>query len=175
MITGVVMIIGVLAGLAALTNGLLAGLFFAFVCAISPAYRRLADGEFVRGFRAINAVIVRPTFLVVFVGAPLTAAAAAVAGTLRIGVAPGGLGIGAGPAGTALLWVAAAASVVSFLITVIVNVPLNQGLDRAPIDTHRQQEAARAVFESRWNRANLARTLMSTLSVLALAAALALG
>ena len=174
MITGVLMITGLLAA-ATLTNGLLAGLFFAFVCAISPAYRRLDDGEFVRGFRAINSVILRPTFLVVFVGAPLTAVAAAVTGTLRIKVEPGGLGIASDPVGTALLWIGAAASVVSFLITAAVSVPLNQGLDRAPIDTFGQQQAARVTFETRWNRANLARTLTSTLSVFALAAALALG
>lgn len=168
------MITGLLAA-ATLTNGLLAGLFFAFVCAISPAYRRLDDGEFVRGFRAINSVILRPMFLVVFVGAPLTAVAAAVAGTLRIGVEPGDPGIASDPAGTALLWIGAADSVVSFLITAAVNVPLNQGLDRAPIDTFGQQQSARVTFETRWNRANLARTLTSTLSVLALASALALG
>ncbi|WP_211978482.1 anthrone oxygenase family protein [Brevibacterium sp. W7.2] len=174
MITGVLMITELLAA-ATLTNGLLAGLFFAFVCAISPAYRRLDDGEFVRGFRAINSVILRPTFLVVFVGAPLTAVAAAVTGTLRIGVEPGELGIASDPAGMALLWIGAAASVVSFLITATVSVPLNQGLDRAPILTPADHTAARVTFETRWNRANLARTLTSTLSVLALASALALG
>ena len=174
MITGVLMITGLLAA-ATLANGLLAGLFFAFVCAISPAYRRLDDGEFVRGFRAINSVILRPTFLVVFVGAPLTAVAAAVTGTLRIKVEPGGLGIASDPAGMALLWIGAAASVVSFLITATVSVPLNQGLDRAPVLTPADHTAARVTFETRWNRANLARTLTSTLSVLALASTLALG
>ncbi|WP_453985126.1 anthrone oxygenase family protein [Brevibacterium casei] len=151
---------------AIVVNGLLAGLLFAFVCAVSPAYRLLSDEEFVHGFRAINQAIVRPSFLLVFLGAPVTALAAALVGTVS----------GAVEADTVpLLWIGAGGSLASLIITMVVNVPLNTGLDRAPIDTNADCSAARAGFESAWNRWNLIRTLASTIAVLGFALALALG
>ena len=62
-------------------NGLLAGLFFAFTCAVSPALGRLDDRSYVEAFRSINAVILNGWFLSVFL-APATAIAAAVVGGL---------------------------------------------------------------------------------------------
>lgn len=161
------MITELLTALAIVVNGLLAGLFFAFVCAVSPAYRRLGDEEFVHGFRAINRAILRPSFLTVFFAAPVTALATAAVGTVS----------GAPVDGTAmvLLWVWAAGSLGSFLITVTINVPLNTRLDRATIDTNADCSAARGGFEARWNRWNLIRTLASTIAVLGVALALALG
>lgn len=156
-----------LAASAAVLNGLLAGLLFAFVCAVSPAYRRLSDEEFVHGFRAINEAILRPLFLTVFFAAPVTALATAAVGTVN-GTAVGGTAM-------VLLWVGAAGSLASFLITVTVNVPLNQRLDRTPVDSTADRQAARETFESAWNRWNLVRTLASTIAVLGFALALALG
>ncbi|RAE66982.1 DUF1772 domain-containing protein, partial [Burkholderia multivorans] len=151
---------GLLTASAVVVNGLLAGLFFAFVCAVSPAYRRLSDEEFVHGFRAINRAILRPSFLTVFFAAPVTALAAAVVGTVS----------GAAVDGTAvlLLWVGAAGSLASFLITVTVNVPLNQRLDQAPIDTNADCSVARVGFEATWKRLNLVRCVGNIVAVLAL-------
>ena len=156
------MITGLLTASAVVVNGLLAGLFFAFVCAVSPAYRRLSDEEFVRGFRAVNEAILRPSFLVVFFGAPLTALAAAVVGSVETGTVP-------------LLWVGAAGSLGSLIITMTVNVPLNTRLVRARIETAADCAAARTGFEARWNRWNLIRCWASVVAALGFALALALG
>ncbi|WP_134325367.1 DUF1772 domain-containing protein [Cumulibacter soli] len=142
---------------AVVTNGLLAGLFFAFACAITPALRRVDDRTYVRAFRAINSSILNPVFMVVFLGAPATAIIGAIA---RVGAdVPHSSG-----------WVIAGGilSALTFLITAMANVPLNQGLDRADVDTDAQQHAARETFEARWNRWNLARTLTSALCILSL-------
>lgn len=50
----------------------------------------------------------------------------------------------------------------TLVITAAANVPRNQELDRAPIDTVQQQRIARERFEARWNRWNLACTVTST-------------
>lgn len=150
---------GLLTASAIVLNALFAGLLFAFVCAVSPAYRRLSDEEFVRGFRAINEAILRPSFLVVFFGAPLSALAAAV------------VGAGSVP----LLWVGAAGSFASLVITMAVNVPLNRRIDRALIETAADRAAARTGFEARWNRWNLIRCWGSVVAALGFALALALG
>lgn len=161
------MITALLTTSAIVLNGLLAGLLFAFVCAVSPAYRRLSDEEFVHGFRAINQAILRPSFLTVFLGAPVTALAAAVVGTVS----------GTALDGTAmvLLWVGAGGSLGSLLITMAVNVPLNTRLDRATIESNADCSAARVGFEATWNRWNLIRCVSSIVAVLGFALALALG
>lgn len=138
-------------------NGLLAGLFFAFTCAVSPALGRLDDRSFVEAFRSINAVILNGFFLSVFLLAPASAIAAAVSG-----------GSGDRPS---LSWVVigAACSALTFIITVAANVPLNHALDAALTTTSAQHAEARTAFETAWNRWNLVRTLTSVgaLAVLA--------
>lgn len=150
--------------LAIVLNGLLAGLFFAFSIAIIPALRRVDDSTYVRSFRAINAAILNPGFLLVFCLAPLSAVAVVV---LRL--LPGGAGL------SLWLMVGAVFSVLTFLFTAGINVPLNNGLDRAVIDTESQRAEARARFESRWNRWNHARTLTSIGALSFLAVGIALG
>ena len=68
---------------AVVANGLLAGLYFAFACAVSPALGRLDSRSYVEAFRSINVVIVNGWFLSVFFLAPATAVAAAVLGGCR--------------------------------------------------------------------------------------------
>ncbi|WP_147918762.1 DUF1772 domain-containing protein [Ruania zhangjianzhongii] len=126
-------------------NGLLAGLFFAFACAIVPGLRRVDDHTYVTAFRAINQAIVNAVFLLVFLGAPLLAAVTVV---LR-------------PADVALPWLIAGlvCAIATFAITVGVNVPLNRRLDDAAVQTAAELAAARGGFERRWNAAHLVRTL----------------
>ncbi|WP_209559350.1 DUF1772 domain-containing protein [Frigoribacterium sp. PvP032] len=144
--------------LALFVNGLVAGLFFAFVVAVSPGLRRVDDGAFTGAFRAINAAILRPSFLVVFAAAPASAALLAV-----LHVVDGS---------SASTWAvgAAAASVATFVITAARNVPLNEALARADVSGPTSASAARRAFESPWTRWNTVRTLTSTGAVLGLAA-----
>ena len=91
---------------ALLTNGLVAGLFFAFAVAVSPGLRRLDDVALTGAFRAINTAILRPSFLLVFVAAPATAVLLAVLHVID-GSSTSTWAVGA-----------AAASVATFVITV---------------------------------------------------------
>jgi len=141
-------------------NGLLAGLFFVFDVAISPALRRVDDVTYIRMFRGINRAILNGRFLTVFFVAPV---AAVVCLVLHLVEGSGGA--------LPLILGGAVCSVLTFGITAAGNVPLNQDLDGAPIDTEHQRRAVRQKFESRWNRWNLARTVTSAgaLALLAIA------
>ncbi|MBK0422142.1 DUF1772 domain-containing protein [Leucobacter sp. CSA2] len=152
-----------LAVLSVALNGVLAGLYFAFTCAVSPALGRLEDRSFVVAFRAINAAILNGWFLSVFFLAPLTAVAAAIWG---------------GSTERSFPWALVAGGVlaaVTFIVTVAANVPLNEGLAAAPSGSAALDHAARAAFESAWNGWNLLRTLTGTAATVCLAAALAVG
>ncbi|EFG48119.1 hypothetical protein HMPREF0183_0635 [Brevibacterium mcbrellneri ATCC 49030] len=133
------------------TNGLLAGVFFAFSCAINPGFRHIDDRSYVGAFRAINGVILNGWFLSVFLVAPLTAVAGAILAVGREDVSAFGW-----------LVVGAACSVLSFGITAAGNVPLNRALDRAPADTAQRLRDTRKGFEAPWNRWNHTRTVLST-------------
>lgn len=147
---------------ATVTNGLLAGLFFAFTCAISPAFRRVDDATYVSAFRAINAGILNGWFLTVFFVAPLSAL-----------VNAGFVLWSGGSAPVILVLAGAVCSVLTFGITAAANVPLNRFLEQSPTGTIAEKTSARRGFEDRWNRWNLARTLTSSGALAFLAAALA--
>ena len=91
-------------------NGLLAGIYVAFVVAVMPALHGLPDDTFLRVMNRINVVIVNPAFLTLFLGAPVLAVtlAAMRRDPLTIG--------------------AAVAAVSAVVTTIAVNVPLNDAL-----------------------------------------------
>jgi uncharacterized membrane protein len=91
-------------------NGLLAGIYVAFVLAVMPALHGLPDDTFLRVMNRINVVIVNPAFLTLFLGAPVLAVtlAAVRRDPLTIG--------------------AAVAAVSAVVTTIAVNVPLNDAL-----------------------------------------------
>lgn len=139
------------------TNGLLAGVFFAFSCAISPEFRHIDDRSYVRAFCAINGAILNGWFLNVFLAAPLTTVASAI------------LAVGREDASTfGWLVVGAACSMLSFGITAAGNVPLNRALDRASADTAQRLHDTRKGFEAPWNRWNHTRTVLSTAALITL-------
>lgn len=117
---------------ARISAGLLAGLYFAFAVAIMPALHGLQDAAFVDTMKRINVSIVNPLFLLVFVAAPVLAVVAAV--LIR----------------SPLIYLAAALGVITLLLTVVVNVPLNNKLAAG---------ASRADFETLWVLFNTLRTL----------------
>lgn len=140
-------------------NGLLAGLFFVFACAITPGFGRVDDATYVLAFRAINRAILNGWFLLVFFTAPLAALAYALLDT-RSAIAP-----------TSWAWVGAACAALTFIITAARNVPLNTQLDRAPTRTPVEYRAARERFEAPWNRWNLTRAITSLSALVSLAMA----
>ena len=126
--------------LAITATGLMAGLFAAFSYAVIPGLRRADDHSFVSAMRAINAAILNPVFGTLFAGALILSATAAVVGWR----------------GEARWWLVAGAALyaATVVITVGVNVPLNDALR----DGTGSATTLRSAFESSWTAWNLVRT-----------------
>jgi uncharacterized membrane protein len=108
---------------ARLLNGLLAGIYAAFLVAVMPALHGQSDEVFTTVMNRLNVVIVNPAFLVLFLGAPLAA-------LVRLRWENGPLGI-----------VVAATAVAALVITIAANIPLNDALAAG---------GSRADFETPW-------------------------
>jgi uncharacterized membrane protein len=150
---------------ATLTMGVVAGVFLIFSCAIMPGLGRTDDRTFVGAFQQIDRAIYNPWFLFSFCGA------------LGFSVLAAALHLGAGER-SALPWIAGSAALylAVFVVTMGVNVPLNDGI-RAAGDPGKIADlgAVRARFhEARWARWNLFRTVATTVAFGRLAWALVL-
>jgi uncharacterized membrane protein len=147
--------------IATLLVSLVAGFLFAFAVVVMPGIGELDDGDFVRAFQRIDGVIQRgdPLFGLVFVGsivALVALAVATVAGLLDLG------GIE-----RSLLYAAGGIYLAGVLVpTGIVNVPLNNELQRLDVDAldAAERKEARGRFEPRWNRWNRIRTALACVS-----------
>jgi uncharacterized membrane protein len=142
----------VLTVVAAVGSGLMGGVFFVFSVAVIPALRRRQAVEAVATMQEINRVIVRPLFMLVFLGT-------AVVGITLVVLRP-----------TDVLRVVGAALYVvgGFGLTAAVNVPLNNALDRVrPMDA----EEGWGRFHRRWALANHARGLACAAASVALVVA----
>jgi uncharacterized membrane protein len=150
---------------ATMTMGLMAGVFGLYAHTIMPGLGRANDRTFVGAFQSIDKAIINPLFLGTFLGA-LVLTGLAVALHL-------------GEDGRLVLPFTAAALVLYlaiFVVTLAVNVPLNDGLKAAgDPDRIADLAAVRERFdEARWVRWNLARAVASTAAFGCLAWALVL-
>jgi uncharacterized membrane protein len=135
---------------ATLTMGLAAGTFAIFAHTIMPGLRNTDDRTFVGAFQHIDRAIINPWFMATaFLGALALTAAAAI--TNR---------------GTpAMRWIIAALVLylVAVVITMAVNVPLNDAIKAAGDPTHSDLAHVRETFnESRWAAWNLVRVATTT-------------
>jgi uncharacterized membrane protein len=149
---------------ATMAMGLMAGLFYVFAHAIMPGLGRSDDRTFVGAFQAIDRAITNPWFLVSFLGGLMLTVLAAV---LHLG----------GDGRTVLPWTVAALVlyVVAMVITVRVNIPLNNTIQAAGApDRIADLAAVRDQFEARWVRWNIARGVATTAAFGCLAWALVL-
>jgi uncharacterized membrane protein len=150
---------------ATITMGLMAGVFGLYAHAIMPGLRKADDRTFVGAFQQIDRAIINPWFMASFLGA-LAFTALALVLHLR------------DDERSVLPWIAAALVlyVVVFVVTIAVNVPLNDELKAAgEPDRIADLAAVREQFdETRWAGWNLARTLATTAAFGCLAWALVL-
>ncbi len=146
---GTVLVV-LLTAAAAVSTGLVAGLFFAFSVAVMPALAKIPHPAGIRAMQAINVVIVRPVFLVVFLGAAVLTAVLAV-----LDPSPGNLGAAVCYLGGVIA------------VTAAVNVPMNNALDRVAAESP-EGERGWAHYLSRWTAWNHVRTVTSTGATLAL-------
>jgi uncharacterized membrane protein len=136
--------------LATLAMGLMAGVFGLYAYAIMPGLGKTDARTFVGAFQAIDRAIINPLFMATFFGAAvLTAAATALH-----------LGDAAAP------WIIAALVLYAavFVITIAVNVPLNDAIKAAgDPDSISDLTAVRERFdEARWAGWNVVRAVAST-------------
>jgi uncharacterized membrane protein len=144
-------------------TGLMAGLFFAFANAVMPGLARSSDRTYVESMQRINESILNPLFLTIFMGGLLVTGAAAA--------------VHVGSDRQVLPWVIGALLLygVMFVITMAVNVPLNDELDAVGTPTDAAGWAdARHDFESRWVPWNVLRAVLNVAAFAVLAWALVL-
>jgi uncharacterized membrane protein len=135
-----------------LTMGLMAGVFGVFAHAIMPGLRDTDDRTFVAAFQSIDRAIINPWFMPTFLGALLVTGAAA---ALHLGE----------DQRSVLPWVAAALVLylAVFVITLAVNVPLNDAIKAAGDPDHIDVAAVRDRFdEARWAAWNIVRAVATT-------------
>ncbi len=144
--------------LATILCSLVSGFLFAFAVVVMPGIRSLNDREFIRAFQVMDRVIQnnQPIFMLVWVGSVVV---------LIISVV---LGIGQLDGGGRLLIIFAT---IVYLLgvqlpTITINIPLNNKLQTLDVDTINEieQKVARENFETRWNRWNSIRTVLSSLA-----------
>ena len=134
---------------ATLTMGLVAGVFAIFAHTIMPGLRKTDDHTFVSAFQQIDRAIINPWFMI-------TAFGGAFVLTIVAGIANRGT--------TAFPWIAAAFGLylVAVVITVAVNVPLNDAIKAAGDPARIVVAQVRAQFdEARWAAWNLVRVATS--------------
>jgi uncharacterized membrane protein len=140
---------------ACLTTGLMAGVFGLYTHTIMPGLGRTDDRTFVGAFQAIDRAIINPLFMLAFLGALVSSGAAAVL-VWRDSL---------DSLDSVVPWVAVAFGLylVVVVITIAVNVPLNDELKAAGDPDRIDVAAVRAAFdETRWVAWNLVRTIAST-------------
>jgi uncharacterized membrane protein len=141
--------------LSVLTAGLMAGLFAAFSYAVMPGLGKTNDDAFVDSMRGINKAILNPVFGILFGGALVLLVASLIALRHDVQARP---------------WVAVAVGlyVLTLLVTMGVNVPLNDRLESGSGSA----DSLRTAFENRWVAWNAVRALLSTGSFAAVTVAL---
>ncbi len=135
--------------IAALGSGLIAGTFFVFSVAVMRALGQRPANEGMAAMQAINIVILNPIFLGVFLGTTIVSLLAAVFGVLWQFPRSGYLLAG----GVFYL-------LGSFLVTMVVNVPLNTALIAADPASDAGQKLWKNYLRN-WTRWNHVRTLAS--------------
>lgn len=138
-----------------LLTGLSAGLCFIWTNTITPGLGKLDDPSYLQAFQHLNRVILNPLFFLVFLGPvfliPISLYLFRDTSSLVIGLLIG----------------ASALYIIGLgLVTVFGNVPLNEILDKTPLESYGLAEAKqlRDMFEGKWNSLHLIRTLSSTAS-----------
>ncbi len=151
---------------ATLTTGLIAGVFYAYACSVNLGLAVQPDAQYVAAMQAINERIQNPVFFLSFFGAVLFLLAA--------------LAVHSPRPRSGRFWLVALGCALyvggGFLLTVFVNVPMNEGLAGVAANASPGELArARAGYEGPWNFWNGVRTVFSTLAFLALVGACLLG
>lgn len=148
---------------ATIALGLIAGFFYTYEVSVMRGFARLSDPDFVSAMQAVNATIRNPAFGASFFGAALLSLLAA---GLHIRQARSAKG--------ALIILAAATYLLGGLVlTMTINVPLNQWLAaQGPAALMADAGAIRVQYEGDWVFWNLVRSFVSLAAFVMMLAAL---
>ena len=144
---------------ATFTTGLIAGVFYAYAVSVNLGLAAQPDAGYVAATQAINERIQNPLFFLSFFGAALFPLVALAAHYSR--------------PRSGRFWLVALACAFyiggGFLVTMFVNVPLNEDLARVASDASAGELGrARAAYEDPWNFWNDVRAVSSVLAFVAL-------
>lgn len=137
-------------------TGLSAGLFYAWMVSVIPGTRKVADITYLESMQSINRAILNPAFFLTFVGSPLFLAIS----TIQQYHSGNAFGL--------LLTATIIYLLGTFGVTAFGNVPLNDALDAlelAELSGTKMQDF-RKVYEEKWNRLHLIRTVFAVLTFL---------
>jgi uncharacterized membrane protein len=146
--------------LATLTTGLISGFFYAYASSVTLGHALLPDQQYVEAMQAINATVRNGVFAFSFFGAVVSLLVALAVHAPR-------------PRSRRFVLVVLAAVLYiggGFMVTFLINVPMNEELARVSVGEFSPAALARIRegYEGSWNFWNGVRTVFSTLAFLAL-------
>ena len=146
--------------LATLTTGLIAGFFYAYASSVTLGHALLPDEQYIEAMQAINATVRNGLFAFSYFGAVLSLLLALAIHAPRL-------------RSRRFLLIALAAVLYiggGFMLTFLVNVPMNEELARVSVGELGPAALAqiREEYEGPWNFYNGVRTVFSSLAFLAL-------
>ena len=148
----------VVLALAVLTTGLIGGFFYAYACSVTLGLALLPDESYIEAMQAINASVRNGMFAFSFFGAVLFLLLALAVHAPRL------------RSRRFLLLAVAAVLYIGggFMVTFLVNVPMNEELARVGEASPAVLARVRAEYEGPWNFWNGVRTIFSSLAFLVL-------
>jgi uncharacterized membrane protein len=147
--------------LATLTTGLISGFFYAYACSVTLGLALLPDEQYVEAMQAINATVRNGVFAFSFFGAAFSLLLALAVHAPR-------------PRSRRFVLIALAALLYvggGFMLTFLVNVPMNEELAHVGEVGPAALAQIRAEYEGPWNFYNGVRTVFSSLAFVALTGA----
>jgi uncharacterized membrane protein len=136
---------------------LMAGLFYAYSCSVVIGLGKLNDVEYLKAMQSINKEILNPVFFAAFLGI--------------LPLLPLNTYLHSQQSNFLLLVAAMIVYLIGvFGVTVVGNIPLNNGLENFNILAADSEaiKAQRALFENKWNMLNHIRTVCSIVTVILL-------
>jgi uncharacterized membrane protein len=145
-------------GTATLTTGLISGFFYAYACSVTLGLALLPDEQYIEAMQAINATVRNGVFAFSFFGADLSLLLALMIHAPRLRSRR-----------FALISLAAVLYIGGgFMVTFLVNVPMNEELARVGEVGPEALAQIRAEYEGPWNFWNGVRAVFSSLAFVAL-------
>jgi uncharacterized membrane protein len=139
--------------LATLSCGLMAGVYFAFSTSVMPGLARLSPSEGMTAMQAVSRAILNPLFLSIFTSSAVLCALVFLTS----------FGHWDNPATWFFLSGGVIGILGSFVVTMLLNVPLNNALDAA-VPTSSEGAAAWSHYLTTWTPLNHLRTVSSLLA-----------